>query len=778
MKITLHNFMKHEDLDITLNKGELTLISGDSEAGKSSILYAIYWCLYGKVQKVYRDDISKVYVQIELPNIIIYRQARPGSIKVIVGNKTIKGIAAQKIIDQHFHNKDVWKACSLVEQKKECFLLESNYKNRLHILSDLTFDEDDPKVYIKKIENYQSKTKIKYLEAMTEFHVLERQYMNLNDKKYEIPGEDLEKHKESLCSNKKKFLLLEKEKNNLAFLKREQEDLEHLLRNLNQQKKSSLKSKLTLGPSIDLEKLKLNLDNLRERFKSNSSLQLRVNSYNKIKARLDNLPNTNLELAPELITEKYFYEIKNSETEYLRNTKLAKKHLVSYETDAINKKIKDINIAIDEHNIFHPLINVLSELERLETKNKGIIVKDVSPEEINKQKDLHQEMKKERELLKCPWCIKSVYYKNSILIKSDKVKITEKQLEEQFQKVKLLVTEYKNKVEYDKIQSKIYSLVEKLGSVEREKIKNHLSINIRKNYSIINELEQIKILSPPKYSSSNIRLFITKKELTDTINSEYSDLGDIVVNITKKEVDTKLREYKVAVKREEKRKELDITIKLLETQIIKIKIDPDIKLQYEKVDTSINKIINDINNESTYIADQEQLILLDKALISTKILSSKLDSIQSLKEKVINLSCDLLENTVNQIGESSTPILRSIFEKSVVLELKLFKELKGKKVKGQLVTKQMVNLDVYFDSKKHDKRMCWGEKDRISIALLIALNNYSRSPFLLMDELLGTVSSPIAEKCIKQIKKYIKNKYVICIEHNAVHGRYDRVITL
>ncbi len=779
MKITLHNFMKYEDLTITINLGEITLISGKSEAGKSSIFDAICWCLYGRVQKVARGDHGKVFVKMEFPDMTIYRQARPGNIRITCKDKTIlRGKAAQNMINRRFHNKDVWKSCSLIEQKKECFLLESSYKDRRRILFDLTFDEDDPNIYIKKIEDYQVKIKAEYATAMTEYNVLNRQYKKINNKDSKTPATDLDKHKKQLISDKKEKLELETILKELTKSKKKQDDLEILLKNLNKQKENNLKAIIILGTfNIDLEKLKLDLECLKNDFKTNTTLVQRIDKYNKIKAKLDILPTNNLD--PSYITEKYYYETKNREISYTNNTKLAKKHSVNYQEEDIKVRIKEINKNIDEHNKLFPFLNIITELEILE-KISNFEIQEVSPEEINKERDKHQAMKKERELLKCPWCSKTVYYKNSNLIKSDKAIVTELELKEQFLKVKKLVLAYQKKIEYDKTTNRIVELTKKLGSYanNREIIKNHKPVAVRKSYSIINELEQIKIITPSKHTSLVIRNAITRKELTDVIDSEYHniDLNKKNIKITIKDINTATKNYQVSVKKEEKRKILNIAASLLNNQISDIKIDHSIKLKHKEINTNLDNIINDINTTIEYITDQEQLIDIYDALSQTKKLFSKLNTIQSLKERAINLSCDLLNDTVNQINESSIPILKHMFEKSVTIELNLFKELKGKKIKGNAVMKQMVNLDVYFDAKKHDKRMCGGEKDRISIALLIALNNYSHSPFLLMDELLGTVSSETAERCIKQIKKYTKNKYVICIEHKAVYGRYDRVI--
>lgn len=71
MKLRLRYFRKY--IDITLDLGDkVTKISGESGSGKSTILDAIFWCLYGKIQKVGTREGNtiingKTEVTIEMP---------------------------------------------------------------------------------------------------------------------------------------------------------------------------------------------------------------------------------------------------------------------------------------------------------------------------------------------------------------------------------------------------------------------------------------------------------------------------------------------------------------------------------------------------------------------------------------------------------------------------------------------------------------------------------------------------------------------------------------
>lgn len=58
-KIKLSNFLSHEDTEISFNDSEKMLIDGKSGSGKSSLIEAVLWCLYGKGRVDNRNIIRR-----------------------------------------------------------------------------------------------------------------------------------------------------------------------------------------------------------------------------------------------------------------------------------------------------------------------------------------------------------------------------------------------------------------------------------------------------------------------------------------------------------------------------------------------------------------------------------------------------------------------------------------------------------------------------------------------------------------------------------------------
>lgn len=160
MKITLCNFRCHQKSEFIFSDGKLTLLSGASGAGKSSILTAIYWCLYGSVRGIYNNtnQKSKAYVQLDLGNFTIYRQGNPGLLRVTIyinGNREnetqYEDDMAQQLIDSHYGKKDVWMSCCYIKQGMKCMLLTGSNDIKMDILNSVSFSSDNPEQLIERI---------------------------------------------------------------------------------------------------------------------------------------------------------------------------------------------------------------------------------------------------------------------------------------------------------------------------------------------------------------------------------------------------------------------------------------------------------------------------------------------------------------------------------------------------------------------------------------------------------------------------------------------------
>lgn len=159
MKLTICNFRRFggEPHIFEFMRGEITLLEGTSGAGKTTILEALYWCLYGTVRDVYPNgQTCKTVVQLEQSGITIHRQKNP--VRLVISyiaadgqTYTYEDAVAQNIINGLYGTNDVWASCSYISQKMRCELLSMTQNDKLEVLNKISFRGEDPRVYINQI---------------------------------------------------------------------------------------------------------------------------------------------------------------------------------------------------------------------------------------------------------------------------------------------------------------------------------------------------------------------------------------------------------------------------------------------------------------------------------------------------------------------------------------------------------------------------------------------------------------------------------------------------
>ena len=106
MKLKLENFRCHQKMVVEIPDTGLVLLSGASGAGKTTVLNAITYALYGKLARPYSHDQTKCSVRIEGYSIpgrketLDLVRTSPGSrLKVTCRGKEYEDDAAQGVID-------------------------------------------------------------------------------------------------------------------------------------------------------------------------------------------------------------------------------------------------------------------------------------------------------------------------------------------------------------------------------------------------------------------------------------------------------------------------------------------------------------------------------------------------------------------------------------------------------------------------------------------------------------------------------------------------------
>lgn len=781
LSLHLHQFMGHQDLKISIPRGKVTLIAGQSEAGKTSILCAIRWALYGNLYKVQRGSSGKVWVRLIDDDFEVYRQARPGKLEVTFNGVKQSNKAAQSVINDYYHGQLLWQTVSLIEQKKWCLLLQESNKNQLKILTGLSSD-DDPKKEQDKIVKFQETLRLKYKTAISKSQRLQSRYETL----YKTKPDDIsiEKYEELLITtqdsiklNQAKIEQLQTEVTTLSERKRINEIARTKSKKLEkqlEQYKTKLESIDSDLVEIDVDQLRANIKQLQQRIGQINSLKEAFTKYTTLATKVATIKvGADLSLSPDQYSDLYIYQIEQQSQKYRKCITTLRKYRLKNTKSSVFDRIEKLKQQLKQHKVMIPRVDLLTTyLNKVEAKGQiGTFVSRITLESINDLQNKYQELKQGINVLKCPICETNLRLHQSHLVKDSHTPVKQEQLDTIKAKIKQYQQQYRRQEQYDKLEEEITFLKEKIGDIEE--VKRYEPINLSSIHSELAQLQNLELVTETEHDITVIK----STQRYHKLKQQLESLEQVEEPPTKHKLETELRklqqQLKLSLKASTKYQTLVKRVEQIQSQLNTIECDETVSSKLVQAKTELKSLKEQYNKTKLGLNRLKDGLKYQKASDKVKDLGLDLEASQALLSKAVNLQCSILEQLVQTISDDASKILLNIFDKTVRVEIDMFKNIKSRKI-----TKQSVNFNIYFNDVLHDKRLCGGETDRISIALLLALNKQSKSPFIMMDEVLGTVSASLAKKCVKEIRKFAKGKYILCVEHKVVAGNYDHVIQL
>ncbi len=483
MHIKIVGFKIHLEADLIFENGKMTLLRATSGAGKSTILQAIFWAMYGNMRGIYNSArITKsLSVTLSLPGMTIVRKKNPELLAVSVNEgesgKVYEDAIAQSIIDNTYGHRDLWRACSYIEQKNRCSLLSGTAAERMELLNALSFTGENPKDFIGKISSklkemtneFETKQAIfvnelnsytKMLEERTiQFSYTEDDILKIGTVLTRLESELKEKHEQLLGQERLSGTLTYLKGTGLE-IRGKIDKLKSFL-NIKRTPDIHKVSKISEYPQLITfnepeivvpEKLKVVTDKSVMNLSEKEVISYSLYSSEKTKysseiskllqeiSRKDRLETEILlvdgeiekigqevlkvderyKLFSRMVKEEEIWNVKKLETERRKYEDEAKAIGLGYDENVIRAAITNLTEQLKNYNLFESQLDnynrLLSLEKKIEEMNKFKSDSLSSLENLSKEKMfLIADMKKGLELLSCPKCKAPIRYQNGSL---------------------------------------------------------------------------------------------------------------------------------------------------------------------------------------------------------------------------------------------------------------------------------------------------------------------------------------------------------------------------
>ena len=856
MKVILKGFRCHLDETYEFIDGSLTLIKGNSGRGKTSIFQAINWALYGHLRGIYNNMgiVNICSVTLIFPDCIIYRQGRPGLLRFVFAGQSrtvYEDADAQNLINIRFGPRDLWKACSYLEQGSRCGLLLGSNSEKMDLLNQLSFSNEDPGVYIiridQQINQYQAQFQTVQVKFTTECSLLVQELTNRPiDPAWILTEEQKDKVVQEMNWLKEEVERLSRESAEQHRLQGSHDILTQLLK----KKEDQLASSPEINQSIidnskvllvqvrgQLEKIRLQEEEYRRqeeeyrrqeeeyrrqeeeyrRRKENHHLKTLFDRVNQAKEDLNAHHQNWIDYQDRQFIRDNARHAFVQEQQYQYNLQLCQTCQVDYRAECISDQLNHCRRMIDiltqkQHNdsLTVSIIKINGNLSQLEAVN-------VSEDDIIHTREHYHNLLKSKDVISCPICQGSLRYLDHQLVKSDSNPVNQTEIDRAGQILNQLTQDREKtkqnehlRVQLDQLNKLYREGDNKINQLSRPTDPLNKDLNFYQQ--LVEKLSAIRLIELLPISSSLIDRLITFRErqveyqdtqkrlgmkgydnpniqgMTDSRAPMPPDLplltppsrGESNLLTQRDQLQTKLQQLTQEIETNTVRwhqyQGMQTQIKDIKCQLSEITIIPDIDEQYSSATSRLRDLELKIQGitYASWMTKRRNALVQQQGEINQYL--QELTSLQRLHKTAIDVECQQLEEVTAAINTEMNSILSDIFDSPIDVSIKLYRQLKTDKR-----IKHSVNITINYRGADYDGvgGLSGGEGDRVSFALILALNRLSPSPILLLDECWASLDEPLRNACLSCLRTSIGGKKtILCVNHEDIEGHYDQVIRM
>lgn len=759
MKIELKNFKCWSNNTFEIPDKGIVLLSAESGTGKSSLLDAVSWVLFGNVKSTLSLGTTSGHVKLWYEDVYVYRSKRPNRLLVKYNNKEYEDDTAQfkieEIFGSHFEIVSYIKQdntnsfCRLSPSEKTEFIEQSIFQN-----TDIKHMKTRVKELTKERElnlvSLQSK-----LAVMEKFQiekpVLTRFPIACDPSKYE---ETVTKYNKLFEQSDKKIYLLQEQLNNTKPIKTTKEF------------------------EAEINEKQKHIDYFTEQYTVKTSelnlISFDNDEYESLKYMKENIEKYREKCYIEKELESLSQTIKDNEEQTIKEKEKIKNQLSD-----IPENIEDELVAMEEY--------LQSSKQKEKLSEQLYELNDVSNEKLSVlKKEQEQHDLKNGVEVSCPGCNVDLVFMNSKLFHpkpntvetKDKKKDIER-CEKKLIKKKMIEKEYKELSE----------------QYEEWHEQNDIEDNIKQLNEQIQMKKELKYrLKQIEKTSTSDRQLKKQKELQTSLD-QY---GGITITNSMNETDVVKQLTDIEMKKQIKRR-LQDEIKTISdknnrliNEVVNLRqrlsdaMEKEILIsEYEEQMRDMNdkkskyqKILYQIDKWRKSSDDMEKWEKYKRELSTTQseieIIKEKLESIYIIKTKITESESICTSNFINILNTHTQSYTDSFFKHNTILV-----NLQRQKISKKGSEKPQLNITVNYKGNETDMSiLSGGEKDRIDLAFTLAMSEIFKSKVLLLDECISSLDHSNSENVIEGLRELYKGKLVIVVAHQVNEGLFDHVVKL
>lgn len=746
LNVIIEGFRCHGSYSMSCTDG-LTLLRGTSGIGKSSIMEAIYWCLYGTLRNIYNPlhPNRRCKVTVECDNIIVSRSTKPTSLSVIYQDKTYGIEGGQDIIQYVFGSKDIFLSSSYISQGSKHNWIELTTDEKLTCIESIAYSDVNPDIYYNKAQEYKNKCSNDYDKMEIDYKIEERLF---NDK----GGVNLD----LCCSDQELATILD----NIRSLQAKKKQMEMIIKKRHECKTRLDQCNILLGDmerQLDSFNVEYTMDEL-SRMEINIQEHTSTIQHNRYaiehNKKIDELYKIYKLHDPEGIIENM--SVVPNIQDVIKLEIETKRYMEWLNAIKIYDDIKDLNILEMENNLQILLIHRNNESLRKQIASYGDIG-DTSQYRLMELKDKINRYKTGKRF-KCPECTSELELNGHELIKAEHICITD--LEKEYKEMTIL---------YDK-QQKVNALMSRIQDIELPKDMNY---TIDELTNIIARYKKYRSLGTMKKPN------VIHNGLTSTLLTHWNNYKSSGNRMHIKEVE----ELSYDKKEIDRHKNLHAKRNHILESIVKIKKDIEhYNLEMKQyLDCNIVEVDKDIvslnDKYSKAIHNNSQKVQYDKLVSIYNRLNELYTSkyyIEYIISCISHTEYTMINDTVDLFNRTLEDVVGNLFDEPMTLRIELLKTNKQNKSKAQ------IHLQITYKGMDitNVNQLSGGEGTRISIALLIAFHVIHPTPFILIDESLSNINHQLREQCCNVIKKYCHVPCLMILHETSSEGLFDNIIEL